>query len=184
VNLIEIFQDINERHFDGFLDAPDLRWNSRLTSSAGRFIPGHRGWFEKRPAAIEIASYLKAETDSLTHIADTLAHEMIHYWLWVRRRPYGHTGEFLAKMRLMGVSRYNKVPKTKGYRHVYECPACRKEYFSRRKLGSLACLRCCKQLSHGKFDSRFKLVWVGPFSEKKTEKKEQPSSPSCASLEG
>jgi hypothetical protein len=82
---------------------------------------------------------------------------MIHYWLWVRRRPYGHTPEFFEKMRILGTTRYNPVPRLRPFRYVYRCLACEGEYPARRKLGPLACARCCKQHSNGKYDVRFRL---------------------------
>jgi predicted SprT family Zn-dependent metalloprotease len=157
VTLESIFQEINEEHFDGFLDAPVLAWNSRLRSSAGRFIPGSRKFFRQSPPKIEVASYLLEEVGGADLIRDTIAHEMIHLWLWVRRRPYGHTEEFLAKMKLMGATRYNPVPKLRGPKYIYRCPACGKDFPARRKLGVLACLDCCRREAGGKFDRRFKL---------------------------
>ena len=172
------FDEINARHFDGFLDRPVLRFNSRLRSSAGRFIPGARsstsfnfrasmresfragfgGGAEARPPVIELATYLFEEAEAEKHLKDTLAHEMIHLWLWVRRRPYGHTDEFWTKMTAMGVSRYNPVPRTRPPRYLYGCPACGTEYPARRKLGPLACARCCKAHSGGRYDARFRLA--------------------------
>ena len=107
---------------------------------------------------IEIASYLLTEVNHEALIRDTLAHEMIHYWLWVRRKPYGHTPEFWAKMRIMGVSRYNPVPRTRPYKYRYRCGFCQKDFFARRKLGPLACADCCKRYSEGRYDPRFKLI--------------------------
>lgn len=162
LSLPQIFQELNERHFDGFLDAPTLVWNSRLRASAGRFVPGSRKFFRVAPPTIEVASYLKDEIEAEKHIRDTLAHEMIHYWLWVRRRPYGHTEEFYAKMKLIGTSRYNPVPKRRPPKYLYRCPGCEKTFPARRKLGPLACLQCCKEKAGGKFDVRFKLEMVIP----------------------
>src|SRR3954471_11698297 len=89
--LVTYFEQINIQHFDGFLDPPVLRWNSRLRSSAGRFIPGSRRFLKAAPPVIEVATYLKSEAQAASLIEDTVAHEMIHYWLWVRKKPYGHT---------------------------------------------------------------------------------------------
>jgi len=155
--LERVFDEINQRHFDGFLDRPVLRWNSRLRSSAGRFFPGSRTWLQQRPPIIEIASYLQQESQAEALIRDTMAHEMIHYWLWVRRRPYGHTDEFWVRMKQMGVSRYNPVPKTRPYRYVYQCISCRTQFPARRKLGPLACAKCCKAHAGGRYDARFRL---------------------------
>ncbi len=157
-NLDVLFQQINLKHFEGLLDPPLLEWNSRLRTCAGRFIPGSRKFWESYPPKIEVASYLKEETNSHALIVDTLAHEMIHLWLWIRKRPYGHTQEFLTKMKGMGVSRYNPVPRARPYKYIYQCRACYKDFPARKRLRALACAACCKQHSEGRYDSRFKLV--------------------------
>jgi predicted SprT family Zn-dependent metalloprotease len=120
-------------------------------------MPGHRKFLREAPPTIEIASYLLEEPNAAALVADTLGHEMIHYWLWVRRRPYGHTPEFWQKMELMGVNRYNTVPRARPYRYIYVCPGCEGKYPARKRLGVLACARCCKQHGDGRFDARFKL---------------------------
>ena len=158
MDLSSIFQRINVRHFDGFLDPPHLVWNSRLRSSAGRFVPGSRKWIYQAPAKIEVASYLLEEARAAELIEDTLAHEMIHYWLWIRRKPYGHTPQFIEKMKEMGVSRYNTTPKLRPYRYVYRCGSCARDFPAKKRLGVLACANCCKAHSDGRFDIRFKLV--------------------------
>ncbi len=160
IDLQHAFAEVNERHFDGFLEVPQLRWNSRLRSSAGRFVPGRRSLFHQDPPVIEIASYLLEEENSRELVRDTLAHEMIHYWLWVRRRPYGHTPEFWDKMTVMGVSRYNPVPRNRNFRHLYACPACHKQYPARKRLSRLACGDCCKLHTRGRYDARYALVYV------------------------
>ena len=151
------YAELNATYFEGQLDAPVLRWNSRLRSSAGRFIPGSRKWFSEVPPVIEVASYLLEEKDGAKHIRDTIAHEMIHYWLWVRRRPYGHTAEFSAKMREMGTLRYNPVPRLRPHKYKYRCPNCAREFPARRKLGKLACKQCCISYAAGRYDARFRL---------------------------
>ncbi|MEO5970776.1 MAG: SprT family zinc-dependent metalloprotease [Bdellovibrionia bacterium] len=160
--LTGLFSETNRTHFDGFLDEPILAWNPRLRTCAGRFIPGSRKFPESFPAKIEVASYLLEELDAIGLIRDTLAHEMIHYWLWVRRRPYGHTSEFLLKMKAMGVSRYNSVPRLGRLKYSYECVNCKKSFAARKKLGVLACSDCCKRFSKGNYDPRFKLILVNP----------------------
>ena len=158
MDLLALFTELNGLHFDGFLDPPLLKWNSRLRSSAGRFIPGSRKFFQTVRPIIEVASYLKEEQSALALIADTMAHEMIHYWLWVRRRPYGHTPEFLVKMKEMGVSRYNPVPRPRPYKYLYQCNFCQKNFPARKRLGTLACAKCCREFTEGHYDERFKLI--------------------------
>ena len=154
----ELFTRLNETHFGGSLPPISLTWNSRLRSAAGRFYPGSRKWITTYPPKIEIASYLLKAEGAEKHIRDTLAHEMIHYWLWVLRKPYGHTPEFKRKLVEVGGTRYNPVPIVRPPKYVYGCPNCEKEFPARRRLKGLACLACCKSLAQGKFDSRFRLV--------------------------
>lgn len=159
--LQRIFQEINQKHFDGFLEPPVLRWNGRLRTSSGRFFPGSkRKLFGSRPPIIEVASYLLQEQESEVHVRETLAHEMIHYWLWVRNRPYGHTDEFYSKMELMGARRYNPVPRRRPYKYLYGCEHCQTQFKSRRRLGKLACAKCCKAHGNGKYQERFRLVLI------------------------
>lgn len=164
MDLYAIFDSLNAEHFDGLLPPCDLHWNSRLKVVAGRFCPQKRFpndfRFGLKPAVIEIASYLKGETGGERLIQDTLGHEMIHYWLWTRGRPYGHTAEFLAKMRSMGVSRYNPCPQRRDYRYLYECPECKKAFPTRKHVRALACKVCCTRFNRGRFDARFRLVFV------------------------
>lgn len=161
LDLLSRFERINGDHFDGFLTPPILRWNARLRASAGRFIPGSRRFWQDRPAVIEVASYLKEEAEADRHVSDTLAHEMIHYWLWVRRRPYGHTVQFYEKMRAMGVSRYNPVPRLRPAKYIYRCLGCTRDFPARRRLArSLACADCCRVHAQGEYDPRFRLELV------------------------
>lgn len=159
-SFLDLFNEINAKHFESALVPPVFKWNSRLRSSAGRFIPGSRKWLKIKPPVIEVAAYLKEETRALELIKDTIAHEMIHYWLWSKKKPYGHTPEFYAKMNKMGASRYNPVPRLRPYKYMYRCMGCKKDFPTKKKLGILACLECCKTHAQGKFDIRFKLEFV------------------------
>jgi predicted SprT family Zn-dependent metalloprotease len=153
-----IFRELNEAHFGSGLPPPLLRWNSRLSSTAGRFCPGSR--IRLRPAVIEVAAYLRELADGEMHVRDTVLHEMIHYYLWHSGKPYGHTEEFHRILRKVGAKRYNPVPKIRPYKHWYECPGCRKRVPTRRKINGSACMDCCKTHSNGYYDRRFRLVLV------------------------
>ena len=156
-SLKELFKKINQDHFGDELEVPNLFWNSRLRTSAGRFIPCARKWFGRDKPTIDIASYLLDEEGGFSLVWDTVAHEMIHYWLWTKRRPYGHSQEFIMKMKTMGVSRYNPVPKFRSYKYLYRCPHCNEEFPARRRLKTLACASCCQKFNSGQYSSRFKL---------------------------
>lgn len=158
--LTQIFQDLNVRHFQGELPAPVLRWNSRLRSTAGRFAPGSRNLFGPREPLIEIASYLETIPEGEFHVRDTMLHEMIHYYLWFKKKPYGHTAEFHAILKRVGARRYNPVPKLSPVKHWYECPKCLIRVPARRKLGVSACAACCKKYNHGEFSAHYVLKKV------------------------
>ena len=151
VDLVRIFAEWNLRSFEGQLPRPVIRFNSRLQTTAGRFIAA------RRSAVIEIATYLLDEENAEKLIRDTLGHEMIHYWLWCARRPFGHTQEFWNKMTEMGVSRFNPVPRHRPYKHEYLCPHCKLVIKTRRTMKRAACGACCNEHAGGQFDSRFVL---------------------------
>lgn len=160
MDLEQIFRELNEQHFGGRLAPPKLSWNERLSSTAGRFSPGSRHPLRPRTPLIEVASYLREIEEGAMHVTDTLLHEMIHYQLWAEGKPYGHTEEFHAIMRRVGAKRYNPVPKTRPYKHWYECPHCRKRVPARRKIGNSACMQCCRNFAGGRYDPRFRLELV------------------------
>ncbi len=159
LELFSAFQKLNEMHFDGFLDRPHLCWNARLRTCAGRFSPG-RSSKRNGPVSpkIEVARYLIEYEHAEALISDVLGHEMIHYWLWVRRRPYGHTPEFYAKLSQLGVSRYNPVPRRTRSDYLYYCAHCQTQFPSKKFHEALACAACCQKHSKGKFDAQFLLA--------------------------
>ena len=150
-DLVRIFSEWNLKSFGGKLPVPEIRWNARLRSSAGRFIPS------RKRCIIEIATYLITEDHAETLIRDTMGHEMIHYLLWHKRLPYGHTPEFHKIMKEIGVSRYNPVPKHRPFKHVYACTSCEQKIFARKRLQGAACAACCNQYAEGKYEARYKL---------------------------
>lgn len=163
IDLNALFQKINETCFGGELIPLHLSYNSRLRSAAGRFFPGQKQWFRNHkivsevPPRIDIATYLSQLPEGKKHIEDTLKHELIHYWLWSQKKPYGHTPLFKAKMIEIGATRYNPVPMTRPPKFLYACPHCEKEFRAKRRMRAKACLSCCNQHSNGKYDVRFKL---------------------------
>lgn len=150
MNLDSLFIELRAEHFPIEMPLPDLRWNSRMSTSAGRFCPAGR-------PLIEIASYLRKRSDGEKHVRDTLLHEMIHYQLWWQKRPYGHTPEFYTIMKRTGATRFNPVPNLKPVKHWYQCPGCLRTVPARRELGKVACAKCCDQHNGGHFHIRFML---------------------------
>ena len=105
-----------------------------------------------------MARYLQEESNSIALITQTMGHEMIHYWLWSRGLPYGHTSEFSKKMKEMGVPRFNPAPRFRAAKFIYECLHCRTEFPARKRWSGLACAACCKVHSGGRYDLRFRLL--------------------------
>jgi predicted SprT family Zn-dependent metalloprotease len=159
IDLHRIFADWNLRAFDGQLLVPSLEWNPRLQTTAGRFTP------DRKNPLIEIASYLLEEEDAEKLVRDTIGHEMIHYWLWVNRRPFGHNAEFFAKMEAIGVSRYNSAPRHRPFKHCYICDHCEQKVWVRRSLKAPACASCCDRLAGGEYHPQFELRWVAASAE-------------------
>ncbi len=151
------FQELNRLYFQGKLPMPEIALNSRLRSSAGRFIGKRVFGISVNRGRIEIAHYLFERDDGDHHARDTLAHEMVHYWLWHSKRPSGHTPAFHRKLSEMGASRYNPVPKPRTPKYIYTCLHCEKTIHAFRKLRPSACLECCTRWNHGKYDGRFLL---------------------------
>ncbi|MBS1958008.1 MAG: SprT-like domain-containing protein [Bdellovibrionales bacterium] len=151
IDLEQVFFDWNRTGFKSALPMPTLRWNSRLSTTAGRFIP------DRREPVIEVAEYLLELENAEELVRDTIGHEMIHYWLWMKRRPYGHNAEFYKKMEELGVSRYNPVPRHRPFKHCYICLECDQRIWVRKRLKGAACAACCNQYADGRYDSRYKL---------------------------
>ncbi len=151
MDLYTLFFKINRLHFDSFLEAPFLRFNPRLRTQLGRFLPG-------RSPQIEIASTLLTEEHSAALIYDTLLHEIIHYWLWIHQRPYGHTPEFYQKMKETGAKRYHSLLRTQSQRYQYQCPMCYRSFFAPTPIKDLACATCCHKYTGGHYHQQFQLI--------------------------
>lgn len=157
-----LFHELNRLYFENTLPLPKLSWNTRLSSTAGRFAPGSRNPLRTKMPHIEVASYLRSRHDGQEHIRDTLLHEMVHYYLWHQKKPYGHTAEFHVILKRVGGKRYNPVPIERAPKHFYECPNCEVRFPTKRKLGAVACAICCKKLNGGHFSERYLLVRLSP----------------------
>jgi len=132
-----LFSLLNAHHFGGVLPAHRIRYNSRLTSIAGRII--------YRASLIELSSTLLEHHSD--HIEPTLLHEMVHAWLHQRGLPSGHGRAFKKKMNDVGLaSIYHSMPvknRRSRRRYVLRCPSCYTELIRRRRPGTaVSCARC------------------------------------------
>jgi predicted SprT family Zn-dependent metalloprotease len=112
--LMEIWNRLNARYFDGVLPSIALVWSRRLTSSVGMFVSRtgprcSRGDAQAKTSKREIRLSVPLLTPLLTRspfgsneLVSTVAHEMIHQWQYdiLKRRP-NHGPDFLRKMREM-----------------------------------------------------------------------------------
>jgi predicted SprT family Zn-dependent metalloprotease len=147
--LLQLFWELNFRHFGGVLPPIEIRFSGRLRTTGGQYFRDLRG-----SKLIQISTRYLAMERAWEEIADTLGHELVHYWLDFSGRPCGHTAEFRAKLRECGFNRYSRL-KPAFVRHVYVCPACGLKYFRRRQ-GIWSCGPC----SGPRFNSAFRLVRV------------------------
>jgi len=94
--IYEIFDKLNKEYFGAELPYIRILWSESFGHGKyfhmyGDFIalPG------KRPY-IRLSKQLCSEP---TQIAKTLYHEMIHFWLYTNKNPWGHTKEFKKKLK-------------------------------------------------------------------------------------
>ena len=143
-----LFARLNASNFGAELPAYRIRYNSRLTSVAGRII--------YRPAVIELSVPLLSA--HVHHVEKTLLHEMVHAWLHARGLPSGHGAHFKRKMRDVGLtSIYHDMPvprRRSRRRYILACPSCRVEFVRRRRPGiAVSCALCAP----AGYDRRFRM---------------------------
>ena len=139
--------------FGGRSGVQHVEWSSRIFRIAGRaFLAEGR---------VELSWRLYCEVGLLA-IAPILAHELVHLWLHRRHRSSDHTPEFAAKSRELGLPEMSHALRIDSGGHRYRCPHCGRELVRHARVTRpLACARCCDELSQGRFDQRFTVVFVG-----------------------
>src|SRR5580765_4454914 len=148
------YQKANAAKFDGILPTYSITLNPYLRRLTGRITYSARH--------IEI-SHFHLRHYGLADAVATLEHEMLHLYLHTLRLPSGHNGHFKrhAAERGIRVFHANEYPKnrTPRHRYVYECPACSRMVFRKRRRPpkTLACGVCCRDHASGAWDSRFAL---------------------------
>jgi predicted SprT family Zn-dependent metalloprotease len=145
---------VNPIKFEGLLP-PDfeIRLNPNLRRLTGRITYAAR--------LIEISEY-HLRHYGFTDAVATLEHELLHLYLHAQGKPSGHNPLFkqLAHERGIRVFHSNPYPQNRQPRHryVYECPACLRMVFRRRRhVRDLACGVCCRLDAGGVWDPRFRL---------------------------
>jgi predicted SprT family Zn-dependent metalloprotease len=148
-----LFARLNYEFFNG--EAPDcrIRYNERFSNSAGRITYG------AKPLAIELSpKHFRRHPEALQ---ETLLHEMIHAWCYVRFDDTGHGPRFKRKLRECGLSSIyhdlgNVAPLQESRkRYILRCERCAFETLRRsRPRKPASCPRCNKS----RFDARYPLA--------------------------
>ncbi|OGI20453.1 MAG: hypothetical protein A3B68_02920 [Candidatus Melainabacteria bacterium RIFCSPHIGHO2_02_FULL_34_12] len=94
--IYEIYDRLNKHYFNGSLPYIRILWTNTF---------GHGEWFKqfgdfialpgKKPF-IRLSQKLCSDPKE---IARVLYHEMVHFWLYVNKKPWGHTKEFKKKLK-------------------------------------------------------------------------------------
>ncbi len=139
IELYEIFDRLNIRLFNNEIPRLNIKYSKRMLI-AGTYSP------RKKEIKIGWKYHLIYRDD----IEDTMAHEMIHYFV-----P-NHGRKFKAIANKFGISLKAKDhPDLRlACKYLYYCPNCNREYPRRKRLRMASCGKCTTGRS---FDARFKL---------------------------
>jgi predicted SprT family Zn-dependent metalloprotease len=151
--LVDIWNDLNDRYFDGALPPIAIVWSGRLTSSVGMFLGqtgprSRRGGMtfakrrEIRLSTPLLAPLMARSAFGRNELVSTLAHEMIHQWQYdiLKRRP-NHGPDFMRKMRemnrdgMLAVTVYHTLNKEVQAlsRFAWRCRRCGRIYRRQRR---------------------------------------------------
>ena len=129
-----------------------LKLNGRLKTTCGRFVH-YRGY--NRPKIVEINKYF-FENNEPTVVLDVLRHELVHYALYMKEKPFsdGHP-VFEKELRKLGIVSQKTIDK---YRiaskpikiRIYECVSCGCEYKRQRALPNGGKNHHCTTCGHEK----------------------------------
>ena len=100
INLNNMFEKLNEQHFEGKITKIPASWNNRMRTAAG-YCRYKRNSFDGgyTPTSIELSSKLfENESWDIRKIERTLIHEMVHAFLLEHHNEKGHTARFQRMM--------------------------------------------------------------------------------------
>ncbi len=165
--LFALYQGLNRDFFENELPPCSIRWSRALTRTAGNIRVESKCitlsvpllldvW--KQDAQFEVCGVLC--TSASQALVEILKHEMIHLWLHEKKLPCGHTREFRCKAKRIGQpkTRHAIARPAPKFGWIYECGSCTQKIYRRQRFGRrVACVVCCKRLSGGQYDERFRL---------------------------
>ena len=94
--IYEIYDRLNEQYFDKELPYIRILWSERF---------GHGEWFKQfgdfsvLPGKKPVIRLSQKLCNEPKEIARVLYHEMVHWWLYANKKPWGHTKEFKRKLK-------------------------------------------------------------------------------------
>ena len=94
--IYEIFDKLNKEYFKSSLPYIRIFWCDSFGS--GKYFKQF-GDFTAMPGKRPVIRLSKQLCDHPQQIAQTLYHEMVHFWLYANKRPWGHTKEFKDKLK-------------------------------------------------------------------------------------
>ena len=150
-------REANGRFFAGRLPTCAIGWNRRFRRLGGRI--------DLKSLRIELSA-VHYESAGAAALGVVVVHEQIHLDLHVRGRDSGHTREFQRISTSLGLpSIYHEMilpPRARRHvMHQYRCGGCRTVVASKVKFRTpRACRECCDRLAGGKFDRRFRLIYL------------------------
>ncbi|RLL42151.1 SprT family protein [Oceanobacillus piezotolerans] len=125
--LYELVNKLSLQYFHKpFMDV--VKFNSRLRTTGGRYIPGKR--------TIELNPKYAVEMDGEEFVG-IIKHELCHYHLHIEGRGYQHRDEdFRRLLRETGSPRFCKpLPSQRNeYKYVYSCRRCATKYKRKRRV--------------------------------------------------
>lgn len=140
LDLVALYDELNEEYFDGALPRMRVRWSTRL-KIAGQVIKRHR----------LILLGLEYHCHYPRDLRSTLKHEMVHLVHW------HHDEDFRRECARVGAAVHCKTypGMFRPYKYVYQCPECGMRHRVRRTIDS-SCARCGKGVYRRKY--RLRLV--------------------------
>ncbi len=96
--LSNLFIVINQTHFNNEIMHCRVKWSDRIGSGKHCHKLSDFTIFEDKSFApvIRLSKNFLLEKD-IDKISQSLFYAMIHIWLWVKKKPWGHTKEFYEK---------------------------------------------------------------------------------------
>ncbi len=142
--LTNLVDQVSQQYFfKPFID--QARYNHRLQTTGGRYIPSER-CIEVNPKYVCEMSY--------NEVIGIIKHELCHYHLHIEGKPFGHGDQtFKQLMKETNSPRFCKpLPSniSKQKIHVYQCTICKTVYHRKRRVNiqRVRCGKCKGQIEY------------------------------------